>query len=256
MSKEIEIDGVKLSYCVSGSGSQPVIVMHGWGCTSATVAVLADACLDSSTTVYNLDLPGFGLSTEPAEVWGVGEYTALIEEFCRRLKIENPILVGHSFGGRLAILFASRNKVEKMILVDAAGIKPRRTLRYYFKVYSFKLAKRLAPIFLGKSKAEELINRMRGKSGSSDYTNATPRMRAIMSRVVNEDLTSMLPKIKASTLLIWGSADTATPLRDAKTMERLIPDAGLVVYEGSGHYSFLDRPAQTKAVIASFLKFK
>ncbi len=81
-------------------------------------------------------------------------------------------------------------------------------------------------------------------------------MRAIMSRVVNEDLTDRLSLIKSPTLLIWGTEDTATPITDAKTMERLIPDAGLVAYEGAGHYSFLDRPAQTKAVIASFLNFK
>ena len=98
---------------------------------------------------------------------------------------------------------------------------------------------------------------MRGKAGSSDYNNATPKMRAIMSRVVNEDLTDRLSLIKIPPPCLYGGTeDTATPIADAKTMERLIPDAGLVAYEGAGHYSFLDRPAQTKAVIASFLNFK
>lgn len=256
MNKTIEIDGMAVAYNVTGDGPRPVIVMHGWGCTSATVALLADACCDASTTVYNLDLPGFGLSTEPSTVWGVGEYTTLVEKFARRLGIEQPVLVGHSFGGRLAIVYASRNDVDKMILVDAAGIKPRRSFKYYFKVYSYKLAKRMAPLLLGRERGQALIDKMRGKAGSSDYNNATPRMRAIMSRVVNEDLTHLLPQIKASTLLIWGTADTATPISDAQKMERLIPDAGLVAYEGAGHYSFLERPAQTKAVIASFLNFK
>ncbi len=114
----------------------------------------------------------------------------------------------------------------------------------------------MAPLLLGRERGQALIDKMRGKAGSSDYNNATPRMRAIMSRVVNEDLTHLLPQIKASTLLIWGTADTATPISDAQKMERLIPDAGLVAYEGAGHYSFLERPAQTKAVIASFLNFK
>jgi len=256
MNETIDIDGNTLSYSVTGTGSRPVIVMHGWGCTSATVAVLADACTDKSTTVYNLDLPGFGMSSEPEEVWGVDRYTKLVEEFAHRKGIDKPVLVGHSFGGRLAIVYASRNDVDKVILVDAAGIKPRRTMKYYFKVYSFKLAKHIAPLLLGRSRGEELINKMRGKAGSSDYKNASPKMRAIMSRVVNEDLKSLLPKIKAPTLLIWGTADTATPIGDAKIMERLIPDAGLVAYEGASHYSFLDRPGQTKAVIASFLNFK
>ena len=256
MKKQTEIDGQILSYDVSGDGNRPVIVMHGWGCTSATVALLAEACSDDSTTVYNLDLPGFGGSAEPSSVWGIDDYTVLVEKFVRQQGIVNPVLVGHSFGGRIAIVYSSRNKVEKVILVDAAGIKPKRTIKYYLKVYTFKLAKWFVPLILGKEKGHKVIDRMRGKAGSSDYNNATPRMRAIMSRVVNEDLTSLLPSIKAPTLLIWGTADTATPISDAHKMEHLIPDAGLVAYEGASHYSFLDCPVQTKAVIASFLQFK
>ncbi|MDE5970359.1 MAG: alpha/beta hydrolase, partial [Muribaculaceae bacterium] len=78
--------------------------------------------------------------------------------------------------------------------------------------------------------------------------------RAIMSKVVNEDLCHLMPKISAPTLLIWGENDTATPLSDAKKMERLIPDAGLVSFPGCGHYSFLDNPGQFAAVLNSFLK--
>ena len=102
-------------------------------------------------------------------------------------------------------------------------------------------------------RADEIIERWRGKAGSSDYAAASPRMRAIMSRVVNEDLSDCLAKIKAPTLLIWGEKDTATPMRDARKMERLIPDAGLVSYPEAGHFSFLDRPGQTAAVIKSFI---
>ncbi len=256
MEQFIEIYGVRMRYEVAGSGERAVIVMHGWGCKAATVKILTDACSDATTTVYTLDLPGFGASSEPADVWGIEQYTRLLEEFVKRLEIRKPILVGHSFGGRMAIVYASRNDVDRAILVDAAGVKPRRSLKYYIKVYSFKAAKHLAPIFMGRKRADELINRMRGKSGSSDYASASPKMRAILSRVVNEDLRHLMPAIKAPTLLIWGENDTATPLADAKIMERLIPDAGLVSYAGAGHYSFLERPAQTAAVIASFLNFK
>lgn len=256
MENVIEIDGVRLRYDVDGSGTQPVIILHGWGCTAATVKSLADYCMHDSTTVYNLDLPGFGGSSEPSEVWGIEDYTALLEKFVNRLGITNPYIIGHSFGGRMGIVFASRNKVGKLVLIDAAGIKPRRSLKYYIKVYSFKLAKKFAPILLGKKRGQVLIEQMRGKSGSSDYRNASPKMRAIMSKVVNEDLKHLMPAVKAPTLLIWGEKDTATPLSDAKTMERLIPDAGLVVYPGAGHYSFLENPAQTRAVLKSFFNLK
>ena len=95
MKKTIEIDGVTMRYDVEGDGSRAVVVMHGWGCEASTVAVLAQAALLPSTRVYNLDLPGFGKSDEPAEVWGVDCYTTFIEEFCRRESIERPVLIGH-----------------------------------------------------------------------------------------------------------------------------------------------------------------
>ena len=106
---------------------------------------------------------------------------------------------------------------------------------------------------LGKEKAQKRIDAMRAKRGSSDYAQASPKMRAIMSKVVNEDLAPLLPSVKAPTLLIWGENDTATPLADAKKMNRLLPDSGLVSFPGCGHYSFLDNPGQFAAVLSSFL---
>lgn len=199
-------------------------------------------------------MPGFGKSPEPTGAWGVEDYTKLIERFISLEGLDNPILVGHSFGGRIAILLASRNKnLDSVVLVDAAGIKPHRTPKYYAKVYSFKIAKMLMRAFLSREKYELRIEAMRAKRGSSDYSSATPIMRAIMSRVVNEDLSDRLPMICVPVLLIWGEDDKATPLADAKKMERLIPDAGLVAFSGCGHYSFLDNPIQFKAVLNSFL---
>ena len=204
--------------------------------------------------VFNIDLPGHGKSDEPPAVWGIELSTQLVEKLLDRLGIERPILLGHSFGGRIAILLSSRRDVRKVVLVDAAGVKPRRSLKYYFKVYSYKTVKHLLPLLFGKKKGGELLDRYRGRSGSSDYNNATPMMRAILSKCVNEDLKHVMPDIKAPTLLIWGENDTATPLSDAKTMERLIPDAGLASFPGCGHYSFLDNPAGFKAVLKEFLK--
>lgn len=252
MEKEIELEGVRVAMEVTGSG-RPLILMHGWGCDHSTVrSIAATAAL--THTVYNIDFPGFGASEEPAEVWGVERYTRLIEALVKSEKLESPVLVGHSFGGRVAILFASRNKADKVILVDAAGIKPRRTLKYYLKVYSFKAGKKFWELILGKEKAQARIDRMRARRGSSDYAGASPMMRRILSKVVNEDLTDRLPLISAPALLIWGENDTATPLSDAKKMARLIPDSGLVSFPGCGHYSFLDNQGQFRAVLSSFLK--
>ena len=247
----IDIDNIPLHYTVSGSG-KPLIMMHGWGCNHSTLASV-EAVASQSHTVYNVDFPGFGETPEPDSVWGVEEYTLLIEKMVHKLGIERPSLLGHSFGGRVGILYASRNEVDKLILVDAAGVKPRRKLKYYIKVYSFKLMKRWLRLLHGRKQADAIIDRQRAKRGSDDYANATPTMRAIISKVVNEDLKAVMPDVKAPTLLIWGENDTATPLGDAKIMERLIPDAGLVSFPGCGHYSFLDNPRQFAAVLASFL---
>jgi pimeloyl-ACP methyl ester carboxylesterase len=251
MGKTIQLLGLNFHYTVQGEGA-PIILMHGWGCNLTTLQSVEKVAMENHK-VYNVDFPGFGESHEPSQVWGVEEYTQLIEQFVKAENIENPILLGHSFGGRVGILYSSRNKVNKLILVDAAGVKPRRSLKYYFKVYTYKLGKKLMPLIYGKERAQQRIDAMRAKRGSSDYNNASPMMRAILSKVVNEDLKDKMPLIKAPTLLIWGENDTATPLRDANIMRKLIPNAGLVSFPGCGHYSFLDNPFQFAAVLRSFL---
>lgn len=251
MEQDIELCGVNVRMEITGQG-RPLILMHGWGCDHTTVRSIA-ATASQTHKVYNLDFPGFGASQEPPKVWGVEEYTRLIEELVKKEGLENPVLIGHSFGGRVAILYSSRNAVDKVILVDAAGIKPKRPLKYYLKVYSFKAGKKFWQLLLGKEKSQHRIDQMRAKRGSADYAGSSPMMRAILSKVVNEDLTDRLPMVKAPTLLVWGEKDTATPLSDAKLMNKLIPDSGLVSFPGCGHYSFLDNPGQFRAVITSFL---
>ncbi len=237
---------------VSGEG-EAVLLLHGWGCTHDIFAPLAKL-LSGQYKVYSFDFPGFGASQEPDAVWGVEEYTRMVERFVAENKIENPSLVGHSFGGRVSLLYSSRNKVARVVLVDAAGIKPKRSWKYYYKVYTYKCARWLCTAFLPKEKAESLMNKFRKNSGSSDYNNASPMMRRILSRVVNEDLKHVMPLIDAPVLLFWGNLDTATPLADAKYMEEHIKDAGLVVAHGTGHFSFLENPGLFASVMKNFFK--
>lgn len=255
MDKILNIEGLDIHFTDTGKpDGKPVILMHGYGCNVTTVKSVA-AILEPGMRVINIDLPGHGQSEEPHEVWGVDDYTHLIEHLVRELKLKDVSLIGHSFGGRIGILYASRNEdINKLVLVDAAGIKPKRTIKYYLKVYFYKFIKRLLPVILGEKRGESLLEKYRGKAGSADYRNSSPVMRGIMSRCVNEDLKGYMPKINAPTLLIWGENDTATPLSDAKTMEKMIPDAGLVCFPGCGHYSFLDNPLGFRAVMREFFK--
>lgn len=254
MENIINIDG--LSVCYSDSGKKdgdPVVLMHGWGCNRSTVKVIEDSLTDTHRVV-NIDLPGHGKSQEPPGPWGVEEFATLVEKIIKRLGLLKPSLIGHSFGGRVAIIVASHNDIKKLVLVDSAGIKPKRSLKYYFKVYRFKLTKRLVLLAWGREKGNIAIEKMREKKGSADYRNSSPMMRRVMSVCVNQDLKNFMPDIKAPTLLIWGENDTATPLSDAKIMEKLIPDAGLVTFAGCGHYSFLENPIGFKAVMKEFFK--
>lgn len=252
MEKKIEIRGLKTRYTETGDpAGPPVIILHGWGCEVQTVRSIA-ACLEDGMKVFCIDLPGHGKTEEPKEVWGTHDFGDFVGEFIKTLDLKNPSLIGHSFGGRTSISYAARNSVDKLVLVDSAGITPRRSLKYYYKVYSYKALKKMVLTFLGKEKGGKIIEKALKKKGSVDYQAASPVMRAIMSRCVNEDLRNLMHRIEAPVLLIWGENDTATPLADARIMEKNIPDAGLVSFPGCGHYSFLDNPGQFRAVLRSF----
>ncbi len=223
----------RIFYECSGSGPA-VMLLHGWGCNHTFWAPIAQV-LSRSYTVYNFDLPGFGQSDEPMAVWGVNEYVEMLEAFVAE-HCPGPVsLVGHSFGGRMSILYASRNPVTRIALVDAAGVRPKRTLGYYRRVYTYKFKRWLVLNIFHRS---DLFEQWRAHQGSADYKAASVRMKPIFSKVVNQDLKEFLPAIQAPVLLFWGEKDTATPLADAKIMEKMIPsETRLVVIPGAGHFA-------------------
>ena len=181
------------------------------------------------------------------------EYADWTRSLIAVLELPQPSIVGHSHGGRTAIYLAARHPelVDKLVLVDSAGIRAPRTLRWYRRVALAKFAKhvlrRLGP------PGNALASRLVGRAASADYAASDPAMRATFVKLVNTDLTPLLSEIRASTLLIWGDQDGDTPLSDGQTMERLIPDAGLVVFEGAGHFSYADQPQRFNRVAAHFL---
>ncbi|MDO4732145.1 MAG: alpha/beta hydrolase [Bacillota bacterium] len=252
----IKIDDLNVNYTVSGPEDQEspatVLLLHGWGVDSSAMEPLRSHLAQSCCAV-SLDLPGFGGTAAPPEAWSVFEYADFVERFIQKLKLENVILLGHSFGGRLSIILGSRGVGEKIILTDAAGILPKRSCKYYLRVYSYKAVKwlfSLKPLLPYKERA---LKHWLRSNPSSDYAQAQGVMRQIFVKVVNQDLQPLLQEIKASTLLLWGEKDTATPLSDGKLMEKLIPDAGLVVFEGAGHYPFLEQPGRFYSVVDYFI---
>jgi pimeloyl-ACP methyl ester carboxylesterase len=248
----ININDLKINYMVSGKGKN-VILLHGWGANINTFLPVFNNLI-MKFKVYSIDLPGFGESDPPHEPWNVEKYADLVERFIEELNIDNPILMGHSFGGRISLFIASRRKVNKVILVDSAGIKPKRHLKYYIKVYSYKLLKNIFKLPILRIYSDRVINYFKARAGSKDYNNVKGVMQKTLVLVVNEDLKYLMPAIKAPTLLVWGEKDTATPVSDAHVMSRLIKDSGVVVLKNAGHYSYLDKLNEFLIVVNEFLK--
>ena len=252
MYMHIDIDGLNINYIDEGKGRH-VLLLHGWGGSIQTMMPIFNI-LKEKFRVVALDLPGFGNSDIPKEPWNSYDYAECINKFIEELNLNEIILFGHSHGGRISIVLASKyNFVKKLILIDSAGIIPKRKAKYYIKVYWFKMLKKIYLTFPFKNKQENL-DKFYKKFGSRDYRDAEGVMRQTMVKVINDNLLRLLSDIKAPTLLIWGENDEDTPLYMGEMMEKEIPDSGLVILKGAGHYSYIDNYEQFRAIINVFLK--
>ena len=141
----------------------------------------------------------------------------------------------------------------KIVLLDSAGLIPKKNFKQKCRAKSFKAIKRVLTLPVIKNYSEDLLQKARNHYGSADYNAAPEVLRKTLVSLVNTDIRDILPNISCPSLLIWGDKDTSTPLEDAKTIESLIPDAGLCVLEGTGHYSFCEKPYQAQAILNSFI---
>jgi pimeloyl-ACP methyl ester carboxylesterase len=249
--QQLDIQGISTRCRTVGKGPA-VLVLHGWGASIEAIGSIVNA-LAPLCTVHAVDLPGFGRSGMPPQPWGVEDYSDWTRALLDGLGLERVSIVGHSHGARTAIHLAAHHpeRVDKLVLVDAAGIRAPRTLRWYRRVAMAKLAKHVLNRFGSPGRA--LSGRLVGRTASGDYSATDQALRPTFNRLVSADLTPLLPDVRASTLLIWGENDEDTPLRDGETMERLIPDAGLVVFEGAGHFAYADQPQRFARVVQHFL---
>lgn len=255
-SLELLIDGKKVNYEDKGAG-EVLLLLHGWGSNIQVFTPIINE-LSKSMRVIAVDLIGFGKSEVMDSPWRVDDYVEFIEKFLVSLNIDKLSILGHSYGGRIIIKLASKKypvvRLQKIVLVNAAGIKSKRSLKAKIKLLGYKLGRAFYSFPIIKSIYPDAIEELRSRHGSADYKNATPVMRQTLVNSVNEDLTPHLQKISQPTLLIWGENDTATPISHAKTMEKQIADSGLVVFENAGHFSFIDKPYDFMLVLKSFFE--
>ncbi len=239
-----EFDGINVNYFDNKNDKQPIVLLHGWGQNIDVMMPVADEFLDSNRIVI-VDFPGFGLSDEPKGGWDVDKYVEMLESLLTHLEIANPIIIGHSFGCRVAIKYSVKNPVLKMVFTGGAGIRPKRGLSYYLKVYSYKLMKLVKKL--------PFVSVDNTNYGSEDYRNASEELKKTFVKIVNEDLTPLLSQIKCPVLLIWGKNDEATPLSDGKKMESLINDSALIELRGS-HYAYLENISYFNVIVKEFVK--
>lgn len=239
---------------VRGEGA-PVLLLHGWGASAELFAPIIDG-LRTGRALITPDLPGFGHTESPPEPWSVHDYAAWVVALLDRLGVTQCDVIGHSNGGRIGIVLAAEHpeRVRRLVLTDSSGIRPRRGLRYRYRVAAYKALRRTQQATLVPRALRAAARRRADRRGSDDFRAASGTMRATLVRLVNEDLTPVLPHVAAPTLLIWGDRDADTPLHDARVMERLIPDAGLVVFEGAGHFAYLEQAARFCTVVDVFLR--
>ncbi len=245
----------------------------------------------SQITNYELriiipDLPGFGKSDEPKENWDLDNYVEFVDKFNETVlrkkgfeliknilknfdpkkavyvqKKDKVIIIGHSFGGRIAIKYTIEHpdKIEKLILTGAAGIKHplNRKQRIFYilakigkKIFSI-LKEAKFPIGSLASVGRKFLYKI---AREKDYYQASPRMKEIMKNALNEDLAPILDKIKTPTLLVWGANDNSTPLSDGKIMNEKIKNSELVIFNGANHSLPYQKPKEFARVVMGFIK--
>jgi pimeloyl-ACP methyl ester carboxylesterase len=250
-SQHVVVDGLCLHYQRAGRG-EAVLVLHGWGGSVATVQPLVQY-LTQNHSVVVLDLPGHGQSSMPPNVWTVSDYMACVVQAMDLLELQRVHIVGHSFGARIAIKLAVAHpqRVDKLVLLNAAGVRPPRGMRYYGRYAIGRLGKALAACF-GKL-GRRAQSRLYSLAASPDYLRSGP-LRETFVKVVNEDLRPLLPSVRPPALLIWGASDKDTPPMLGRIMAREMSNAQLVVLEGAGHFCYIDQPMKVGLLVNKFLR--
>ena len=292
--KQIQINNLSINYKTIGNGKIPIVLLHGWGVSSDKYAELIKTLYPILNTQYSiliLDLPGFGKSNEPNKNWRLDDYVEFVDEFIKKTnrkggfelvknilekKLEqykqcgnvychtekettkDVILIGHSFGGKIAIKYATKypERINKLILTGAAGIKHKLTTKQKIFFILAKTGKTVfsLPIINNFQKPIHKIFSKLARSRKKDYYSASSRMKEIMKNILAEEITDHLDKIKNPTLLVWGREDRTTPLSDGKIMNERIEDSKLIIVDNANHSLPYQKPKEFAKIIEEFIK--
>lgn len=245
--KQIIINGALISYGTLGKGEKSLIFLHGWRSNKEAWSPVAALMKSAGFRIFFIDLPGFGASETPKNPYTLHNYAETVRVFIQKLNLENCVIIGHSFGARVAIKFAAENPnlLQKLVLVGSGGAQP------WWRNASILIAKIIRPFFMPYFMAPLRIRFYRAID-ADDYI-ATPQLQKTLVNIINENLDPLLPRIQTETLVIWGDKDTIAPISYGKRMARAIPNARLKIIKDAGHYCFQDAPQKFVSLLTKFL---
>lgn len=255
MEKTIRVGEISVFYRDEGTGDG-ILILHGWGSRSDTWHTTQKELVQNGYRVVVPDLPGFGQSEEPPSPWALREYSEFVHQLSKAAGLNSFMLVGHSFGARVAVDYALRyrGQVHTLVLCGAAGITRHRRARARMFAAVTKVGNAIFSV-PGLSFLRSFARRVwYFFTQEQDYYRASPRMREIMRRVLEESLRPYLSRITQPTLLLWGQDDGVTPLSDARIIHETVPLTHLHVFPGAHHSLQLEVPFKLAKHIAHFAR--
>lgn len=246
---------MKIASEILGKGKEPVLLLHGWGQSAQALRPLGEA-LGCQYQLHLLDLPGFGKSAAPSEAWDSSQYANCVLDYLKGQGIERCSIVGHSFGGKVALRLCIEegSRVNKLVLMASSGLQPRRSGLKKLRMQGIKALRAVTKGWDRLFRTEYFEQRFVPRFASTDYLNAGP-MRPTLVKTLREDLEPRLREVKSDTLLLWGDSDTETPAEMAQRFARGIPSAELCLLTGKDHHPYQGGGAQLCAYhIRKFLE--
>lgn len=232
-----------------------IVILHGWGLKGSIYSKLSDLLKNEGYKVFAPDMPGFGKEPLVNKSMNLNDYVLFVKNFLEKKKLKKVILIGHSFGGRVSIKFSARfpQSVHAIVLTGVPGI--RQKLSFFRKIIQY-FAVSIGEVF--KIKALLPVKHILRKGlyfmiGEWDYYNAGD-LRETFKNVINEDLSFILSRIGAKTLLVWGSKDSVVPSYIGESMQRQIKNSELILIKGEGHKLLYTNPKKFADAILSFIK--
>lgn len=250
---QIIVDSLLVNYKITGKGKKNIVMLHGWGDSLQTFESLA-SIFKTEFTIILIDLPGFGKSQAPKTPWGLTDYSDFVAHFLNKLKINDlHCIIGHSNGGAIAIRGLASGKIQanKLVLLASAGIRNAYNGRNSALRTVAKIVK-LATRPLSKNMQIKLKERAYRAVGSDLFV--AEHLQETFKKVVTDDVQQDAKRLTLSTLIIYGSQDTATPPRFGELFTKQINNSTFCIIDGAGHFVHHDEPNKVADLIYEFIK--